>query len=438
MKGKPTIEFDMADSLEQLVARVNTNANIVASFLPSSGVHNSVENAASEPPESVRQARQDLLLASREIQQLVLEPSEYLEQHQVNYQQLSCLQWLLHFDILSKIPLNEAVPFTSIAAAANVPLSRLRSVARMAMTGGMLSEPQPEHVAHSQISAQFVKKPALVDWAKFMVTYSAPTAAKFAEATSRWGDTSEKDQTAYNIAFNTDLPFFKDVVRSQEMSATFAGYMRSLGESEGTAFKHVLTGFDWASLGKARITDVGGSTGQASTLLATHYPELSFLVQDLPSTVASSASILSNFDEAICSRVTFSAHDFFDHQPSSVSSSTDIFFLRKILHDWPFKDAQAILSRISEALQKPGSRIIIMDTILPEPGSVSAMEEAGLRVRDLTMAQSFNNGERELSEWTKLIESVTPKLRLKEWKRPPGSVMSMMVVTKLEDILISS
>jgi 6-hydroxytryprostatin B O-methyltransferase len=76
-----------------------------------------------------------------------------------------------------------------------------------------------------------------------------------------------------------------------------------------------------------------------------------------------------------------------------------------------------------------------MDTILPEPGSVPAMEESALRVRDLTMAQSFNSGERELSEWVELFASATPKLRLKEWKKPLGSVMSIMVVVRDEENL---
>lgn len=63
-----------------------------------------------------------------------------------------------------------------------------------------------------------------------------------------------------------------------------------------------------------------------------------------------------------------------------------------------------------------------------------AMEEAALRVRDLTMAQSFNSGERELSEWVELFESATPKLKLKEWKKPWGSVMSVMVVVRDEEV----
>ncbi|ESZ99285.1 hypothetical protein SBOR_0326 [Sclerotinia borealis F-4128] len=422
----------MEDSLEKLAARITTSAKALSSIVSASD--NSHLNANGlvnfSQDELAQKARQDISYAAREMLLLVSEPNDYLEQHQVNYQQLSCLKWLLHFDIFKQIPLNEPIPFSTVAKTANVPISRLKSVVRMTITGGILTEPRSDYLAHSRLSAQFATNDNLIDWAKFMTEYSAPTASKFAEATARWGDTSEKNQTAYNIAFGTDLPFFGHLAQSQERTANFAAYMRSLSDSQGVALRHILTGFNWSSFEKANVVDVGGSTGQASSLLATHFPKFSFLVQDLPETIINAPKAISGLDPGISSRISFSPHDFRNPQPSSVALHTDIFFLRKIIHDWPSRDARIILSHLSEALQKPGACIVIMDTILPEPGSVPASEEASLRVRDLTMAQSFNSGERELSEWVELFESATPKLRLKEWKKPQGSVMSMMVVVR--------
>ncbi|KAF7871499.1 hypothetical protein EAF04_003606 [Stromatinia cepivora] len=424
----------MEDSLDNLVARIAASAKVLSSSTSASkNLHLSTNDPVNDSQSELAQkARQDISYATREILLLVSEPNDYLEQHQVNYQQLSCLKWLLHFNILNHIPLDEPILFGTVAESANVPLSRLKSVARMAITGGMLCEPQPDYLTHSRISAQFATNNNLIDWAKFMTQYSAPTAEKFAEATARWGDTSEKNQTAYNVAFGTELPFFEHLAQSQDRTATFAAYMRSLNNSQGIALKHILGGLDWGSLGKANIVDVGGSTGQASILLATHFPELSFLVQDLPETIANAPGVISGLGTSITSRISFSAHDFRNPQPNSVALNTDVFFLRKIIHDWPVGDARIILSHISQALQKPGACIVIMDTILPEPGSVPASEEAALRVRDLTMAQSFNSGERELSEWVELFESSTPKLKLREWKKPQGSVMSIMIVVRDE------
>ena len=165
---------------------------------------------------------------------------------------------MIHFQILQRIPLgsDESVAYEDIAKAANVSSRRLKSVARMAMTGGILAEDELQRVKHSRISAQFVTEPAFLDWALFMTRYSAPTALAFAKATERWGDTKEKNETAYNIAFDTPMPFFDHVSQSEEMTQLFAGYMRAQGRSSGLVVEHLITGYDWARLGSAHVVDV--------------------------------------------------------------------------------------------------------------------------------------------------------------------------------------
>ena len=356
------------------------------------------------------------------------------------------------------------------------------------MTGGFLSEPEPEHLAHSRISAQFAAQPALRDWASFMTEYSAPTAGRFAEATLKWGDTVRKDQTAYNIAFKTDMPFFEHIGLREETAGVFARYMRSLGQDEGLAMRHVLKGFDWAALGSGHVIDVslvlsasffvpfppqplllparshvlplgpsvnplflilpqycasnwptththahpikvGGSTGETAILLAQNHPGLHITVQDLPATLSSRASPFEPPD-SVSSRVIFPPHYFFTPQPPNTA---DVFFLRKILHDWPLTEAQQILGHIAAAM-KPGALVVVMDTILPPPEKgPGGFVEAELRVRDLTMAQSFNGGEREMEDWVELIGGVRPRLRLRTWEQPKGSVMAMLVLERSKD-----
>lgn len=108
-----------------------------------------------------------------------------------------------------------------------------------------------------------------------------------------------------------------------------------------------------------------------------------------------------------------------------------------ILHDWPFSSALAILRNLVPAL-KPGGRpppsrprLLVMDTVLPPPGSTSVVEEALLRVRDLTMMQAFNSRERELEEFEHLFGQATDdegRLVLKNLVKPPGSMLSIMEV----------
>ena len=138
-----------------------------------------------------------------------------------------------------------------------MPELQLKSVVRMAITNNFLCEPVPDQIAHNAVSALFAKDPGLTSWIKFMTKFSAPVAAAFGDATEKWGVTSRKDQTAFNIAMDTDVPFFDYFAKSPELSSTFASYMRSVQSSYGTSLNHLLAGFDWAGLAEAVVVDVG-------------------------------------------------------------------------------------------------------------------------------------------------------------------------------------
>jgi 6-hydroxytryprostatin B O-methyltransferase len=126
----------------------------------------------------------------------------------------------------------------------------------MAITSNFLCEPLSNNVAHNAVSTLFINHPMLVEWAKFMTQFSMPAAAAFVEATEKWGVTTEKNQTAFNVATDTIVPLFDFFAQSPELANCFASYMKSVQASYGTSLKHLLTGFDWAALGEAVIVDV--------------------------------------------------------------------------------------------------------------------------------------------------------------------------------------
>ena len=127
----------------------------------------------------------------------------------------------------------------------------------------------------------------------------------------------------------------------------------------------------------------------------------------------------------ISSRVTFQAHDFTHPQPVR---GVDAYLLRMILHDWSDDKAAKILRNIIAATDKTDSRLLIMDTVLPMPGSVPVSVERIVRVRDLTMAQAFNSKERDLDDWKSLFAATDPRLRLVGLVQPFGSTMSVLEV----------
>ena len=131
-----------------------------------------------------------------------------------------------------------------------------------------------------------------------------------------------------------------------------------------------------------------------------------------------------DLEQSVKSRISFEGHSFFDPQPVK---DADIYVLRMILHDWPHDEAMTILRNIHDAMQ-PSARLVIMDTALPEPGTSSLSQEAQLRVRDLTMRETFNAHERETEEWTALLAEVDKSWRLRRVVQPFGSNLSVMEV----------
>lgn len=126
----------------------------------------------------------------------------------------------------------------------------------MAIISNLLSEPVHGHLCHNAVSSLFVTQPEFLDWAKFLTRFSAPTAAAFAGATMKWSETVAKNETAFNIALDTSQPFFDYFSQSPDLAAIFSSYMKSVQRSYGTNLKHLVTGFDWESLGYATIIDV--------------------------------------------------------------------------------------------------------------------------------------------------------------------------------------
>lgn len=99
-----------------------------------------------------------------------------------------------------------------------------------------------------------------------------------------------------------------------------------------------------------------------------------------------------------------------------------------ILHDWSDDKAINILRNIVGAMDKKRSRLFIMDTVLPKPGSVPISEERIARARDLVMMQAFNSKERELGEWEELLTAADPRLKLVSTNQPFGSIMAILEV----------
>lgn len=120
----------------------------------------------------------------------------------------------------------------------------------MAMTDALFREQSDgKHISHSATSALLARNEDIHAWASYICARSAPMAMQFAAAHKRWGPETVRDnETAYNVAFNTDLPFFKHIGRDEATMSEFAGYMRNVRNSDGVDIRHLVAGFAWKDI----------------------------------------------------------------------------------------------------------------------------------------------------------------------------------------------
>jgi 6-hydroxytryprostatin B O-methyltransferase len=172
---------------------------------------------------------------------------------------------------------------------------------------------------------------------------------------------------------------------------------------------------------------MGGSTGHASLALAEKFPNLKFIVQDVPDVIADSVERFEKrkLPVSIASRIQFQEHSFFKPQPVKGAS---VYLLRHILHDWPDKEAIQILRNLVPVLGKQ-SKIIISDIVLPQQGSIPAIEERVMRMNDLFLHQFTNTFERAFTEWEAIVTAADDRLHVKRVYRNTGSILSLMGIT---------
>ena len=127
------------------------------------------------------------------------------------------------------------------------------------MTHNVFHEPIPNHIAHTAFSALIATDPDFNSWVAFQHRINVPISWKLVEAVEKWGESSETSKTAYNIALETELPWFEYLAQpeNEEISKIFSGCMRGVNKSELMSVKNLLKGFDWASLPRgSRVIDV--------------------------------------------------------------------------------------------------------------------------------------------------------------------------------------
>ena len=133
------------------------------------------------------------------------------------------------------------------------------------------------------------------------------------------------------------------------------------------------------------------------------FPALRCIIQDQKALIDTARSKLAELPAEKSKRVEPQEHNFFAAQPVK---GVDVYLLRMVLHDWKDPEAAKILKQLVDAT-KPDSRILIIDMVLPTPGSASITLEAALRQKDLAMLDTLNAKKREVDDWRSVLQKQT-------------------------------
>ncbi|KAK5676898.1 hypothetical protein LTS10_010662 [Elasticomyces elasticus] len=379
-------------------------------------------NAQTEPrtpyPADVERSRAAAVEASAELAELLETPEVLVTQNQLL---VSCdavfHRFIYEFDVARKVPLIGDISYLDLSTSIGVPEHAVKRMMKLAIAHRIFCEARQGFVSHSAGSKVLAEHQYIRDYAGTFLEEIVPTSSYAVEAMKKWPHADSVEQTGYVLSRQGDTAgdYWKDLEREPERSRRFVGMMRAFAQSDELKLAHVVDGFDWSAQGKAKIVDLGGSTGDTAFVLAERFPELSIVVQDLKETLAG-AKEQAGMD------VTFMEHDFFDTQPVK---NADVYFFRWIFHDWADGRCVSILKALIPAL-KLGARVIIMDAVLPQVGALPNGMERRVRVFDVMMHALFAARERELDDWISIFAEADERFVLEAVRQPEGSRLSVM------------
>ncbi|KAI0064466.1 S-adenosyl-L-methionine-dependent methyltransferase [Artomyces pyxidatus] len=319
----------------------------------------------------------------------------------------------------------------AIAEKVEVDSGKLARVMRYLATRHVFKEVSPDVFANNRVSSVLVKAHPLEELKTNKVTkYVGATGAAIVGHITDEGLTSApfiidyirdspKDALApFNLAYKTKATLWDwyEEPGNEWRGLRFATAMTGGGERfPPTIFTE---GFDWKSLKEGSIVvDVGGSVGSVTFAIASAFPHLKYIVQDLAKVVDDPGQKFwqERSPQSISSgAVTLQAHSFFDPQPVKNAA---VYFMRLVLHDWPEDTCIAILKHL-RAAAGPSSKLIIFDMLMPyacpdpaggpPPPPAPLLANLGIAIGgfitavDLQMLNFFNGQERTLKQFITL------------------------------------
>ncbi|KAJ7250604.1 S-adenosyl-L-methionine-dependent methyltransferase [Mycena rebaudengoi] len=378
-----------------------------------------------------------IIAAASQLIATVRSPMETIQSYTASLHTTSTLGFVVDAEIPDV--LKEAGPkgmhVKDIAAATGIDADSQARVLRFLATRHVFTEVAPNTFANNRISSLLVKAKSLAEIkADPEGKYDGAPIAALAACT---GDESLKaagylseflrnpgnDVSAFNTAFKTSKTMWE---WREEAENTWRARRFAVGMSiAGDMFPdNIFTeGIAGDKLGAdALVVDVGGNVGAVTLKLATAFPHLRYIVQDLDKQIIEGKKFwASSAPELLESgRVQLQVHNFFEPQPVRDAA---VYFMRVVIHDWPDVSAREIMANTRKAAGAH-SKLVLFDLVMPyacaTPGAPPVpfpllpnlgVAGAGFVTQlDIEMMTIFNGKERTVDEFRALGDATGWKL----------------------------
>lgn len=241
----------------------------------------------------------------------------------------------------------------------------MKSVIRYAIAHRVFTEKTPEFVSHNAASKFLATDPTAFQFTGFVLDEMIRPAVYSGEALEKCPDSDDPSKTAFALGEKTSAPtYWAHLAQDPQRLDRFVKIMAQ-GQSRDIDF--ISKSFPWSDV--RTVVELGASQGELAKMLAERFSNLEITAQDLPSVIEACSSL----DPA--PRVKLMAHDFFQQQPIK---GADVYIYRHCFHDWSDEKCLEILKALIPAL-KSGARVLAVDAILPEPGTVPVAYERMIR-----------------------------------------------------------
>lgn len=329
---------------------------------------------------------------------------------------LISLHAIVKFNIASHLPISGGISVPDLAQVCNMHVEDLDIIVRHGITRRLFLLHQDGKIGHSALSRALVDVPVLRTFVAGVSGNLWTALPRIVEVMEKYPGSQEMEESAYRLAYGNT--FWEDFEAHPQKGKDFAGAMTFFLQNPALDIGFVHE-YDWSRHANGTVVDLGGSKGEVAFTLAQRYPDMKFIVQDR-------AEIVALAPKEKPANVEFQAHDFFTEQPLR---GADVYFFRWIMHDWSAKYCVKILQALRPAL-KHKTRIVLMETILPEPGVLSPYQERMIRNFDIVMKATYNAKERTEADWRAIVADADEEgqLSVVDVLRPTGSQLGFLVI----------